>query len=213
MKSHSKSIFALFLLVPLVLGAVASKQRGGRKDTPPNADSPKASVKELAHSATAASAPTLSNPDDDVGSHSPIATSSALNYAVDWYSINGGGTTNASSTNYQLGVSVGQSVAGVATSTNYQMGVGFWYGVTGGCSCPCKHDPQCDGVISDILDVTLTINRAFRGAVLVQDPGCPVERTDVNASSATDVIDVTKVINVAFRGMSVASQYVDPCAP
>ena len=136
----------------------------------------------------------------------------AASYAIDWYSINGGGTMNASSTNYKMGASVGQSVAGAAASTNYQMGIGFWYGAGGGgCDCPCKYDPQCDAVISDILDVTLTINRAFRGAAAVQDPSCPVERTDVDASSATDVIDVTKVINVAFRGQTVAANYVDPC--
>jgi hypothetical protein len=139
------------------------------------------------------------------------AANATANYSIDWYSINGGGTTNASSPNYRMGASVGQSVAGAAASTNYRMGIGFWYGTGGGCDCPCKYDPQCDGVISDILDVTLTINRAFRGAVAVQDPSCPVERTDVDASHATDVIDVTKVINVAFRGQPAATNYVDPC--
>jgi hypothetical protein len=81
------------------------------------------------------------------------------------------------------------------------------------CDCPCKYDPQCDGVISDILDVSQTINVAFRGQPATKDPLCPVERTDVDASHATDVLDVTKVINVAFRGQSVATNYVDPCAP
>jgi hypothetical protein len=76
-----------------------------------------------------------------------------------------------------------------------------------GCSCPCQYDPRCDGTISDVLDVSDTINRAFRGAGSTQDPQCPYERTDVDGSGATDVLDVTKVINVAFRGNTVGSQY------
>ena len=80
------------------------------------------------------------------------------------------------------------------------------------CSCPCAFDPRCDGVVSDVLDVSDTINRAFRGFAPNQDPACPFERTDVDASGATDVLDVTKVINVAFRGNSAASQYdLNPC--
>lgn len=79
------------------------------------------------------------------------------------------------------------------------------------CSCPCKYDPTCDGIISDVLDVVGTVNVAFRGFAATTDPGCPVQRTDVNADHATDVLDVVKVVNVAFRGMTSASQYVDPC--
>lgn len=82
------------------------------------------------------------------------------------------------------------------------------------CACPCEQDPECDGVISDILDVTRTINVAFRGQASSQDPFCQAEQSDVDGSGATDVIDVTKVINVAFRGMSASSQYdLDLCTP
>jgi len=79
------------------------------------------------------------------------------------------------------------------------------------CTCPCWADPSCDGVRSDVLDVVGTVNVAFRGFAAVTDPGCPRQRTDVDATGATDVLDVVKVVNVAFRGFSVASQYVDPC--
>lgn len=79
------------------------------------------------------------------------------------------------------------------------------------CNCPCKYDPQCDGVLSNVQDVVGTVNVAFRGTPGVTDPGCPSERTDVNASGFTNVQDVVAVVNVAFRGASVASTYVDPC--
>lgn len=79
------------------------------------------------------------------------------------------------------------------------------------CNCPCKYDPSCDGVISDVLDVTGVINVAFRGSASVTDPECPIQRADVDISGNVDVLDVTKVINVAFRGGTIAANYVDPC--
>jgi hypothetical protein len=81
------------------------------------------------------------------------------------------------------------------------------------CSCPCKYDPQCDGVYSNVQDVVKTIDVAFRGTASSLDPGCPIERTDVDADGTTSVTDVVKVVNVAFRGQTVAANYVDPCAP
>jgi len=81
------------------------------------------------------------------------------------------------------------------------------------CSCPCPDDPQCDGVRSDILDVVITINVAFRGLAATTDPGCARQRTDVDCSGETDILDVVKVIGVAFRGQSPATQYCSPCAP
>jgi hypothetical protein len=79
------------------------------------------------------------------------------------------------------------------------------------CSCPCKHDPQCDGVLSDVLDVVVAVDVAFRGLPAFLDPACPNERTDVDADGVTSITDVVKVINVAFRGQTGAANYVDPC--
>lgn len=79
------------------------------------------------------------------------------------------------------------------------------------CTCPCRYDPACDSIISDVLDVVSTVNVAFRGFAATVDPGCSTQRTDVNADFATDVLDVVRVVNVAFRGMTSTSQYVDPC--
>jgi hypothetical protein len=80
------------------------------------------------------------------------------------------------------------------------------------CNCPCWADPNCDGVRSDVQDVVGTIDAAFRGTAGITDPGCPVERTDVDADGSTNVGDVVRVINVAFRGQTVAVNYVNPCS-
>lgn len=148
----------------------------------------------------------------------PEAAASAATYEIDWYSVNGGGTVNATSTNYRMGASIGQSVAGAASSASYNMGIGFWYGAgsSGGCACDCHADPapvgSCDGV-QDVLDVVNTVNVAFRGAAAIADPNvnCPYETTDVNCSSSTDVLDVVRMVNVAFRGANSATEFCNPC--
>jgi len=82
-----------------------------------------------------------------------------------------------------------------------------------GCTCPCWADPLCDGIRSNVQDVVATVNVAFRNVAAVTDPGCPKQRTDVNADGVTSVVDVVKVVNVAFRNASVATEFVNPCAP
>ena len=199
----NRTTLTLLLAAPLLLGAVASKRPAGTNTVVAVAPTPNVQPLPLQPS----------DPTERATAPAPLSNAMS-SYVIDWSSINGGGTTNATSTSYQLGASVGQSVAGASSSANYQMEIGFWYGAgSGGCSCLCKYDPECDGVISDVLDVTRTINVAFRGQTSTQDPGCAKERSDVDASGATDVLDVTKVINVAFRGQSVATNYVDPCVP
>lgn len=154
--------------------------------------------------------------DDAVATAPPEAASNPAVYEINWHSINGGGTTQSASANYQMGASVGQSVAGATSSANYQMGIGFWYGANagGGCACDCHGDPVCDAVISNVQDVVVTVNVAFRGAAPVVDPNgaCPYETTDLNCDGATSVIDVVKIVNVAFRGDNPATEYCDPCA-
>ncbi|MBI3871778.1 MAG: PKD domain-containing protein [candidate division Zixibacteria bacterium] len=80
------------------------------------------------------------------------------------------------------------------------------------CLCDCHADPICDGQ-SDILDVSKTIDVAFRGVNPTIDINCPhAGRTDVNCSGATDIIDVINIISVAFRGADPATSFCDPCA-
>ena len=46
---------------------------------------------------------------------------------VAWFTVNAGGTTQQTSTNYQAGLTIGQPVSGTSTSTNYKTSLGFWY--------------------------------------------------------------------------------------
>lgn len=212
MTIRTKVTVILLLAMPLLLGAVASKERGIKNAVAPKVDAPEATA-ELRTLATPDASQSISpSSNDEIDSPTPVVTSRASSYAIDWYSINGGGTVDASSTNYKLGASVGQSVAGAATSTNYNIGVGFWYGVAvSGCTCPCWADPQCDGVRSNVQDVVGVIGVAFRGIAPGLDQGCPNERSDVNCSGFTNVQDVVSVVNVAFRGANAATEFCNPC--
>lgn len=87
--------------------------------------------------------------------------------------------------------------------------------VTEACECECHADPECDGV-TNIVDVVLTVNRAFRGSPMITF--CPAHpevdgRTDVDCTGSTDIVDVVKVIEVAFRGVDPATKFCEACAP
>jgi len=162
---------------------------------------------------TTTSSETAGNPQinaEDTAFAASPAGGALPNYVINWYSINGGGAIDAASSNFKMGISAAQSVAGEATSASYKMGIGFWYGANT-CLCPCHGDPQCDG-ISNVQDVVQTVNVAFRGYPPVFDPLCPYGQTDVNCDKVTTVVDVVKMVNVVFRGYNRVTEFCQPCA-
>jgi len=59
------------------------------------------------------------------------ATGDIAQYQLAWISINSGGATEQSSTNFAAGLSCGQAVSGVSQSDNFMVNFGFWQvGVT-----------------------------------------------------------------------------------
>ncbi len=208
-----KVLSPITLLAILVMGAAPSNKNAADADNP-------STVQPTVTAATPASETLLPESGLDLNSvpnpefpAQPEAAASAALYEIDWYSINGGGTINASSTNYKMGASIGQSVAGAASSANYNMGIGFWHGAGASCACNCHNDPVCDAVISNVQDVVATINVAFRGGAALIDPNanCPYEQSDVNCDTFTSVLDVVLVVNVAFRGFNPATTYCVAC--
>jgi hypothetical protein len=53
----------------------------------------------------------------------------STNYKLDWMVPLSGGGGHASSTNYAIDLTVGQTAVGNASSTNYGAGLGFWTAV------------------------------------------------------------------------------------
>jgi hypothetical protein len=195
--TRHQELVRLLILVSLAVGVPASA--ADRTHIVAGKDSAKKTHVSPSALPVSVSAPTTA-------ARAQSAGASAVQYKLDWYSINGGGAIDASSASYKMGLSVGQSVAGEASSAGYKLGVGFWHGA-GGCSCPGQGDVNGDGVI-DVFDVIGAISRAFSGAPAVQDPECPAERADVNNDGAADVFDLIYIIATAFSG---GAPPVNPC--
>jgi hypothetical protein len=129
----------------------------------------------------------------------PAAPSNAAAYQLNWYSINGGGATNASSTNYQMGLSVGQSVAGAASGTNYDVGIGFWYGAAaggGGCPIVVSGDLNLSTTVTS-ADIIVAVNFVFKGG---PTPLPCAANGDVNCNGAVTSADIIVLVNFVFKG-------------
>ena len=112
-------------------------------------------------------------------------------YQLNWLSINGGGAINASSSSYQLGLSVGQSVAGFASSSSYQMGIGFWYGAGAPTCAFAKGDMNGVGGYT-AADAVSMLNCVYLGTgscdLCFADVNC-----DVNLTSSDAVLELNRV--------------------
>lgn len=84
------------------------------------------------------------------------------------------------------------------------------YVTPGQCYCECPNDPYCDG-FTDVLDVVVAVNVAFRNEPAITDYGCPRQRTDVEGDGFSDVIDIVRLVNVAFRNASRDANFTEPC--
>ena len=134
---------------------------------------------------------------DDVPN--PTAESGSAAFQLNWYSINAGGAINATSTNYKMGLSVGQSVAGEGSSTNYKMGIGFWYGAGAGVDpCPIliTGDVNETGAITS-ADIIALVNYVFKGGA----PPQPCEAAgDVNCTESVTSADIIYLVVHVFKG-------------
>ena len=72
--------------------------------------------------------------------------------AAPWSVLGGGGGGTASSANFALGATAGQSAIGSAGSTSYDLGAGYWYGARDqdgdgllNFVDPCPANTDCDG--------------------------------------------------------------------
>lgn len=58
--------------------------------------------------------------------NAPTFAKPADTYTVDWYTMDGGGTTSLSSGTYTLSGTIGQFDAGTESGGSYQLNGGFW---------------------------------------------------------------------------------------
>ena len=84
------------------------------------------------------------------------------------------------------------------------------HGYTVCCDCPCHADPECNGV-TNVNDIVMAVDVAFRGEAKTVDALCPYARTDVDCTGVTDVNDVVRFVNVALRAGSRAANFCRLC--
>ena len=64
-----------------------------------------------------------------VGALLGVVSASALaGYTLDWWTVDGGGTTSSTGSSYSLGGTIGQPDAGTSTGGTYTLSGGFWGG-------------------------------------------------------------------------------------
>jgi len=129
----------------------------------------------------------------------------AADYALPWYSFNGGGVLTGGSPTHGLGDAIGQSFAGRGSSPSYGLEFGFFAG-TAICSCPNQGDFDEDGFVN-ALDLGAMIDVAFAGAPDLRDSSCPTTRMDFDCNGFSDALDLGGYVDYVFAGGP------PPCAP
>lgn len=130
----------------------------------------------------------------------PAPAEPATGEQINWLVIGKGGSFGTSA-NYQLGVTIGQVVAGYGTSANYGLNLGFWQDF-GGC---CVNRGNVDGVIGpyspvDVADATYLVAFLFKGGA---PPVCEEEgNVDgvMGPYGPTDVADLTYLVSFLWKG-------------
>ncbi|OGC92092.1 MAG: hypothetical protein A2142_06025 [candidate division Zixibacteria bacterium RBG_16_48_11] len=193
----------LFILIPLILLVLVSST-WAEKSKPPVASEPQDEI-QIDKSKPAPVPTTPGNVQDKAEDITPKSQKSAApNYDLSWFSINGGGDSYGSSTNYQLGYSVGQPVAGQGSSASYDLGIGFWYGAYTLCTAiPGDVNGSSAITIGDIVHLVNYIFDKDRLPCLGSDPGncwtpAPFCRGDVNQSATITIGDILHLVNYIF---------------
>ncbi len=106
-------------------------------------------------------------------------TAFAQDFAIDWYTIDGGGGFSAGG-DFELEGTIGQPDAGALTGGDFALTGGFWAVTTPGNLCPGDADGDGD---TDISDLGLLLSN-FGMAVTPGTDG------DVNFSGSVDITDL-----------------------
>ena len=203
----SIAISVFLLIASISFGAkektsedIVSKKVVSQKQTTKSSTSTKQETKKETQTTTRDNTRSTLIPEQIVIPSQPTpqtaSSSAAANFNIDWFVIAAGGVSG-SSTNYNLGGTVGQTSVGDGNSTNYLLNSGFWPGVGGGCCVGGRGDVNGDGTDANILDLTYLVDRIFRGG----DPAECDDEADLNSDGTpANILDLTFLVDRIFRG-------------
>jgi len=111
----------------------------------------------------------------------------ALDFEVDWWTLDGGGIMWSTAGNFELSGTLGQADAGPAmTSPRFELVGGFWAGLRE----RARGDLNCDGLVNtfdiDPFVLALTDNAAYAVAF----PECDYMLADCNGDGAVNAFDI-----------------------
>ena len=123
-----------------------------------------------------------------------LSVSAAAQPFIDWDVVSSGGT-EASSADFQLDATVGQTATLFLTGGTRQLGAGYWQSFE--CCQGVRGDVNGDGNDSEVFDLTYLIDTIFRGG---PPSPCPLE-ADLNSDGVpATILDLTFLIDDIFRG-------------
>ena len=113
----------------------------------------------------------------------------AGDYAIDWWTIDGGGGTSSSLTGFELTGTIGQWDAGTLLSgAGYELTGGFWVHAAPSGPALCAGDMNCDGIVDyDDIDPFVAA-LAGEEAYLAEYPDCLFVNADASAGAGGDII-------------------------
>ena len=111
-----------------------------------------------------------------------------------WQVISSGGT-EASSADFQLDATVGQTETTFSSGGTRSLRAGYWQKFV--CCRGVRGDVNGDGNHNSVLDMTFLIDTIFRGG---PDSPCPQE-ADLNSDGVpATILDLTFIVDDIFRG-------------
>jgi len=134
---------------------------------------------------------------EPVAAQQSALTSPMSGEQITWQVISGGGN-RATSTNFIMSATVGQTATGPSASTNYKMNLGFWQNFTSSGCCVKEGDASHNGSVN-VIDVTYLVNYLFKSG-----PAAPCkDEADVNDGGTVNVVDLSQLVGYLFKGGSV----------
>ncbi len=113
-------------------------------------------------------------------------------YAIDWYTVDGGGEMGCTGSDYELSGTIGQPDANpmALTGGTFELLGGFWPAAA---PPPCRGDCNCDGAVN-FRDIN-----PFVG-VLGGAPPCNFDNCDINGDGAINFADINPFVALLSTG-------------
>jgi hypothetical protein len=145
-----------------------------------------------AMSAPGARAPDLSRPQADLRAADRAASAA---YELGWHSVPSGGATNVQGGIYEMGLSLGQSAAGLSSGGPYELGLGFWYGAGSACGVALTGDVDLSTEIK-LSDVIVLVNYVLKAGP--EPIPCPAAG-DVTCDGEVKSSDIIHLVNYVLK--------------